>query len=115
MNVHAHNNQITWNIPYLVTLGLNFVMTAVFMCHINLKLGCICVAGIFCIKFGLLEPLAAQEDVALAHHLQDCLSCRVATGVMAPGRVSATQAGRRGRADALPPPLVALVARAYAR
>ena len=51
---------------------------------------------------------AAQEDVALAHHLQDCLSWRVATGVMAPGRVSATQAGRRGRADALPPPLLVL-------
>ena len=61
MNVHALNNLITWNIPYLVTLGLNFVMTAVFMCHINLKLGCICVAGIFGIKFGLLEPLALVE------------------------------------------------------
>ena len=43
---------------------------------------------------------AAQEDVALAHHLQDCLSWR--------GVVSATQAGHRGRADALPTPLPVL-------
>ena len=35
MNAHAINNLITWNIPYLVTLNLQFFMTAIYMLRIG--------------------------------------------------------------------------------
>ena len=38
MNAHAINNLITWNIPYLVTLNLQFFMTAIYMLRIGKKL-----------------------------------------------------------------------------
>ena len=43
MNAHAINNLITWNIPYLVTLNLQFFMTAIYMLRIGkLYLGLSC-------------------------------------------------------------------------
>ena len=35
MNAHSINNLITWNIPYLVTLNLQFFMTAIYMLRIG--------------------------------------------------------------------------------
>ena len=35
MNAHSINNLITWNIPYLITLNLQFFMTAIYMLRIG--------------------------------------------------------------------------------
>ena len=35
MNAHSINNLITWNIPYLITLHLQFFMTAIYMLRIG--------------------------------------------------------------------------------
>ena len=41
MNAHSINNLITWNIPYLITLNLQFFMTAIYMLRIGkLSISC---------------------------------------------------------------------------
>lgn len=58
MNVHALNDLISWNIPYIFTKSLNFVMTFYFMATINAGLATICIGAMLIIKFGLLDPIA---------------------------------------------------------
>ena len=36
MNAHSINNLITWNIPYLITLNLQFFMTGIYMLRIGI-------------------------------------------------------------------------------
>jgi len=62
MNVHALNDLISWNIPYIFTKGLRFAMTFYFMATINVRLAAICIGGTLTIKFGLLDRLQHHRE-----------------------------------------------------
>ena len=61
MNVHALNNLITWNIPYLCTLTLKAAMIGFFTVRINAYLGAMAMAAMLAIKFGVLDPMNQFE------------------------------------------------------
>ena len=46
---------------YLVTLNLQFIMTAIYMLRIDLHLGGLAILGFMAIKYGLLEPCETIE------------------------------------------------------
>jgi len=61
MNVHAVNNMITWNIPYLFSLTVQFVMVAASLIRLDPMLGAGCIAALTIIRFGVIEQTAKSE------------------------------------------------------
>ena len=72
MNVDSINSLITWNIPYLVTLTLQLIMTAIYMLRVDYRLGSLALGGFMFIKFGLLRPCEKMERQIhqIGHKLQ---------------------------------------------
>lgn len=61
MNVHAINNLISWNIPYLFALSLKIAMVAYFLISINVWLGVFSISGALVTKFAILDPISSYE------------------------------------------------------
>lgn len=61
MNVHAINNLISWNIPYLFSLTVKLAMVAYFMISIDCFLGVATTVSAVVVKYGVLDPLERYE------------------------------------------------------
>jgi len=61
MNVHAINNLISWNIPYLFSLTLKIMMVAYFLLSIDFWLGGLSLVGALITKFAVLDPIEFYE------------------------------------------------------
>jgi ATP-binding cassette, subfamily B, bacterial len=59
--VHAINNLISWNIPYLLSLSIKLVGTAVYMVALNATLGVGVMVGFVAIKCLILSPIEKRE------------------------------------------------------
>jgi len=84
MNVHAINNLISWNIPYLIGLTLQLFMTGAYMIKIDYRLGSMAIAAFLAMKYGLLNHFEKMEksshkiqrklDMISSQTLDDALS-----------------------------------------
>ena len=61
MNVHALNNMVTWNIPYMVGLAMQLVLSAFYLVKIEPRLGLVAILGFASVKFLLLQPLEKRD------------------------------------------------------
>jgi len=61
MNVHAINNLISWNVPYLLARALKLVLCVYFMARINAEMALLSCSSLLIIKYGLLDPLEKRE------------------------------------------------------
>lgn len=62
MNVNSLNNQITWNIPYLVGLTLQLVCTAAYLVRIQPVLGSTALLTYIAVKLILLRPVEKAQE-----------------------------------------------------
>jgi len=63
MNVHAINNLISWNVPYIMARFLKLVLTVYFMATINASMAAVACSSLLIMKFGLLDPIERRESV----------------------------------------------------
>jgi ABC-type multidrug transport system fused ATPase/permease subunit len=61
MNVHALNDLISWNVPYIITKSMKLCLVIYFMVSINTKLAVICLASMCLIKYGVLDLVGSYE------------------------------------------------------
>ena len=62
MNVHAINNLISWNVPYLFALTLKLVMVSYFLLSLNFWLGAVSITCGLLTKFAILDPIGRYEN-----------------------------------------------------
>ena len=61
MQVHALNNLLTWNIPYLITLTLKLFMNGFFLVTMDVWAGSACVIGMLAFRLCIMQPIEKQE------------------------------------------------------
>ena len=59
--VSALNNLITWNIPYLVGLSIQIMLTGIYLLRIDLYLGSFAILGYAFIQTFVLKPFNKME------------------------------------------------------
>jgi len=61
MNIHALNNLLTWNMPYIIARVLKLVVTIYFMTIISIKLTFIICLIYVLFRFGVMKRLEKFE------------------------------------------------------
>jgi len=64
MKCHSVNNQLTWNLPYLIQRLCKFVFIAVYIVRINFEVGLILIGGILLFRYFIEERLRRRNRIA---------------------------------------------------